>query len=208
MNLDINFLIALIMAVTCHEFAHAWVANYLGDPTARYLGRLTLNPLAHLDPVGTIMLLVAGFGWGKPVPFQTTYLKNPRLDSALIAFSGPLTNFILALSFALPFRLIFLEGDPSQTASLLWLYEFLKMSIQLNLLLMIFNLLPLPPLDGSKIFSLLIPGHLLRTFDQYRDYGYLLLILFVFSGTLFGKDILGAYILFPFMDFFWRTLLY
>ena len=119
---------ALILSLSIHEFAHAYVADKLGDPTARYLGRVTLNPLAHLDPVGTMLLLFLGFGWGKPVPFNADNLANPKRDSALISFAGPAANFILALLFALVFHAI-----PSDLAAISAIKSFAYLAVFYNL---------------------------------------------------------------------------
>ncbi len=202
--------IALILAVTVHEFCHAWSATVLGDPTPKYMGRLTLNPLAHLDPLGTISLIVAGFGWGKPVPFSMKYLRNPRTDAALIALAGPLSNFALALIFALPFRYLVMHYSalPGAEEPLLMIMRLMKTIIEVNLVLMIFNMLPLPPLDGSKIFSLLIPGDYISRMYQVRHYGYAVLLILAFSPQLFGINILGGYILYPLMEFFWKIVLF
>ncbi|MGE3278853.1 MAG: site-2 protease family protein [Candidatus Altimarinota bacterium] len=207
---DPYFIVALVFAVTIHEFCHAWMSTYLGDPTARYLGRLSLNPLAHLDPIGTLMLFFAGFGWGKPVPFSMQYLKNPRVDAALIAFAGPLSNFVIALVFAIPYRYLFFNAlEITQgNAILLILFNFMKTMINLNLVLMVFNLLPIPPLDGSKIFSLLLPGDYLTRLFRYRHFGYGVLLALVFSDYLFGVNILGTYILLPLVSFFWNVILF
>lgn len=208
--LDPYFIIALIIAVTVHEFCHAWTATYLGDPTARYLGRLSLNPLAHLDPLGTLMLFVAGFGWGKPVPFSMQYLKNPRLDAAMIALSGPLSNLVMALLLAIPYRYLFFNALSISEGSvvILALMTFIRVFIELNLVLMVFNLLPIPPLDGSKVFSLLLPGRSLSRLNQYRHYGYGVLLVIVFSDYLFGVNLLGTYILSPLVNFFWEVILF
>jgi Zn-dependent protease len=207
---DPYFIVALIIAVTILEFCHAWMATYLGDPTARYLGRLSLNPLAHLDPIGTLMLFVAGFGWGKPVPFSMQYLKNPRLDAAMIALSGPLSNLVMALILAIPYRYLFFNAlsISEGSAIVLGLMRFIETFIELNLVLMVFNLLPIPPLDGSKVFSLLLPGYYLSRLNQYRHYGYGLLLVIVFSDYLFGVNVLGTYILNPLVNFFWEVILF
>ena len=206
----ISIVIAIVVAVVVHEFCHAWMATYLGDPTARYMGRLTLNPLAHLDPVGTIMLFIAGFGWGRPVPFSLNHLKNPRMDAALIALAGPLSNLVIALLFAIPFRYLFLDGLDIASASTVTIFSFklIKTMIDLNLLLMVFNLLPIPPLDGSKIFALLLPGDYVGKLYKYRNYGYGILLVLVFSHFLFGINILGAYILGPALDFLRDLILF
>ncbi len=135
------------MAITIHEFAHAWVADYKGDPTPRSHNRLTLNPLAHLDRLGTLLLVVVGFGWGKPVPIDEFNLKNPRLDTALIALAGPSINLVAAVAATL--LIIIVPAGQSFVVS-----GFLAPFILVNLVLAFFNLLPIYPLDGSKILLL------------------------------------------------------
>jgi len=207
---DLTFIIALIISVTVHEFCHAWAATYLGDPTPKHLGRLTLNPLAHLDPLGTLMLFFAGFGWGKPVPFNMAYLKNPRVDAALIALAGPLSNLVMALVLAIPYRALFFSLNDLGTANaiILTLFHGMKTIITVNLVLMVFNLLPLPPLDGSKVFALLLPGDYVTKLYRYRNFGYGLLLVIVFSDYLFRVNILGEYILGPLVSFFWNVILF
>ena len=142
------FLISLLIAIDVHEFAHAWMANELGDPTARYYGRLSLNPLVHLDPMGTIMMLFSvfsgfGIGWGKPVPVNPVYLrKGPRVGMGMVAAAGPLSNLVLAAILAVPIRL----GLPPGL-----LRGLLGLVISVNISIALFNLLPLPPLDGASI---------------------------------------------------------
>jgi Zn-dependent protease len=160
---------ALIAALSVHEFAHAWAADTLGDPTPRSQGRLTLNPLAHLDPLGTLLLFIAGFGWGKPVVFDPYNLKSPRRDTALVAFAGPLSNLIMALVAFLIVPIIPAEWQvvPMQFA-------------HINILLAAFNLIPITPLDGSKILIGLLPKMLAYEFEEtMRRYGFFILILFV-----------------------------
>lgn len=160
---------ALILALAVHEFAHAWAADTLGDPTPRLQGRLTLNPLAHLDPLGTILLFVAGFGWGKPVMFDPYNLKSPRRDTMLIAAAGPISNIIMAFLAAL--ALGFLPRTWAEAA-----YIFFS----LNISLAAFNLLPIAPLDGSKILTGLLPKHLAYEFEETMNrYGFMILIFFV-----------------------------
>ncbi len=138
-------IVALLVAITIHEYAHAWVANYYGDPTAKLMGRLTLNPLAHLDLLGTIFLLIAGFGWGKPVIVNPRNFANPKLDNLTVSLAGPMSNLLLAIILGLGLRFIPLP----QTAILI-----VGIIIFFNLVLMIFNLIPIPPLDGSKILAI------------------------------------------------------
>lgn len=207
MPVDPLIILVLVLSVTIHEFSHAWTATILGDPTAKYMGRLSLNPLAHLDPIGTLMLFLVGFGWGRPVPFRPEFLKNPRFESALIALSGPLSNLLLAFLFTIPYRFLLQESELYEVSRLMsFSLEFFKTGIQLNLMLMIFNLIPLPPLDGSKVFSLLLPQDLLRYLERYQNYGYLVLLLLIFSKSLFGIDLLGEYILYPLLALLWNLI--
>jgi len=140
----------LLFALVFHEFSHAWVANKLGDPTARYAGRLTLNPMAHLDPIGGLMILFVGFGWAKPVPVDIRYLSNPRVDMMKIAFAGPASNLLLAFIGGTILRLGFVHGTMAM---------MIMFFTQINIMLAVFNMIPIAPLDGSQIFS----GLLIRT---------------------------------------------
>ncbi|MBN4080896.1 site-2 protease family protein [Caldithrix abyssi] len=134
----------LLFALVFHEFSHAWVANKLGDPTAKYAGRLTLNPMVHLDMFGTLMILFVGFGWAKPVPVDSRYLVNPRTDMMKIAFAGPAANLLLAL----------LSGTLIRATGYMGAFTtMLVMFMQINIMLAVFNMIPIPPLDGSQIFS-------------------------------------------------------
>ncbi len=180
--------VALIAAVTIHEFAHAWMADYLGDPTPRIQGRLTLNPRAHLDPLGTIAILLVGFGWGKPVIFDPFNLRHPKRDAALIALAGPASNIVFAviLSFAL------------HLFPLIPLYSPLaNMLIYLNIMLAVFNLIPIYPLDGEKIFLGLLPQDLAVEYRQImQQYGLILLIFLIwpFSGTFLIASLINPII--------------
>ena len=140
----------LLFALVFHEFSHAWVANKLGDPTARYAGRLTLNPMAHLDPIGGLMILFVGFGWAKPVPVDIRYLSNPRVDMMKIAFAGPASNLLLAFIGGTILRLGLVHGT---------MVMMIMFFTQINIMLAVFNMIPIAPLDGSQIFS----GLLIRT---------------------------------------------
>lgn len=157
---------ALLAAITVHEFAHALAADKLGDPTPRLQGRLTLNPLAHLDPIGTLMLVLVRFGWGKPVEFDAFNLKNPRRDAAIISFAGPVSNLILAGILSILFRV---------TAS-----QIIPPFVILNVTLAIFNLVPIHPLDGGKILVGILPAKDSARVDLFlRQYGMLLLLFLI-----------------------------
>lgn len=165
------FAINLLIAITVHEFAHAFAADKLGDPTPRVQGRLSLNPLRHLDPLGTLAILTIGFGWGKPVQIDPYNLQKPRQDQAIISFAGPLSNLTLALLSSLVLRIFPLP----------FLSVFLFSLIYLNVMLAIFNLVPIGPLDGQKILAGILPRDLAFEFDSImRRYGTLILILFIF----------------------------
>ena len=165
----------LTAAITIHEFAHALAADRLGDPTPRSQGRLTLNPLAHLDPLGTLVLLIARFGWGKPVVFDPYNLENPKRDSMIIALAGPAANIILATVLSLILRLAPIAGMvPELLATLL------IPTIFLNIMLAVFNLVPIHPLDGGKILVGLLPRHQAGTVDLFlHRYGTFILILLI-----------------------------
>jgi Zn-dependent protease len=159
------FLPALLFALTFHEAAHAWMSLRLGDPTARILGRLTLNPLAHLDLFGTLSVLLIGFGWAKPVPFDPRNFQNPRRDILLTAAAGPISNLILATLSALVFRYLLDQGWGTSMIDGFWhsIGRIVGLSLIINLQLAFFNLIPLPPLDGSKILSGIVP----KSWDRY-----------------------------------------
>lgn len=175
--------VVLVIALTLHEFAHAAAGTWQGDPTARLAGRLTLNPLAHLDLVGSIMLILIGFGFGKPVPFTPSKLRNRRFGSAFVAAAGPATNILLAILSA--FGLGLLTSPSSNLAG-----RFLQVSLYLNVLLAIFNLIPIPPLDGSRILSAALPPsrqHIMYFLDQW-SFPLLILVAFVlFRLPIFGR---------------------
>ncbi len=180
--------IVLLIAFTIHELSHALTADYLGDPTPRNMGRITLNPLKHLDPIGTILLIVAGFGWAKPVMVNPMNMRgNPRTSMAIVAAAGPLSNVIMALLAALIFRLGLVDFTlfpPSGGASLVGyvLSEF----IWINLILAFFNLIPIPPLDGSKILFAILPAELVYRLRPLEQFGFLILmgVIFIFPTAI------------------------
>lgn len=172
----IFWLAALVIAITIHEFAHAWAAEYLGDPTPRLQGRLTLNPLAHLDPLGTLMLLIARFGWGKPVQFDPFNLRHPRRDSALISLAGPTSNILLAIVCSIVLRFLFVAHV---SLLVVLLRGFLQPLIILNVVLAVFNLIPIHPLDGFKIVGGMLPEEYARQWQELEAYGMIFLILLI-----------------------------
>ena len=192
----ISRIFVLLTAFAVHEFAHAWTADRFGDPTPRDNGRLTLNPMAHLDPMGSLMLIVVGFGWAKPVPVNP-YALSRRSSAAMmwVALAGPASNFLMALLASIPFQLglVSVYGiDPSTILPSLdrLLWEF----VSINLLLMVFNLIPLAPLDGEKILYYLLPSPGQRVMDNIRPYGPMLLLVLVFSGLFLPFNIVGSII--------------
>ena len=178
----IFIIIILIMSVVVHEVSHGYAALALGDPTAKYQGRLTLNPLSHLDPVGSFLVPLLGYfaggfiiGWAKPVPFNPYNLRNQRWGEALVAIAGPLSNIFLAIIFGLFIR--FTYGQTFMTPAFLSLASFV---VAINITLAIFNLLPIPPLDGSKILFAVLPYKWQRVRDYFERYGLILVFMFVF----------------------------
>jgi Zn-dependent protease len=172
--------IAFVIAVTFHEFMHAYVAERLGDATARLLGRLTLNPLAHLDPLGTVFLILFRFGWGKPVPVNYSRLQGGRRGGAAVAFAGPATNFVIAAIFALPLR--FGAGNVFGSD-----YELiLSYIVYFNVLLGLFNLVPIPPLDGSNIVYAFVPPRVAFNWGQFQQIGPFLLLLIFWATPVAG----------------------
>lgn len=194
--LFISFLV-LLFSLTIHEAAHALTADRLGDPTARLLGRISLNPLVHVDPIGTILLPLVAFasgapiiGWAKPVPVDISRLRRERRDFVLVAAAGPASNILLALLASVALRVIppqpFTLGEMNVAAPLLSLAAW---ALQLNLLLAVFNMIPIPPLDGGNVLSGLLPDGLARIVDGLRPYGFLLLYALLLTGAL--RYILG-----------------
>ncbi|MGQ9676799.1 MAG: site-2 protease family protein [Chloroflexota bacterium] len=177
----VQFILAILLAITVHEASHAFSAELLGDRTAKALGRVTLNPVAHLDPMGTIMLLISafsgyGFGWGKPVPINPYNLRRvgPKTGMALSAFAGPLANLVTAGILSLPLRL---DIIPSYG-----LWEFILILAMVNVFLALFNLIPIPPLDGFSVLLGFLPNREAAALSQLTQYGPLLLLLLVFAG--------------------------
>jgi Zn-dependent protease len=190
--MDILYLvIALAVCITVHEAAHAWVAYKLGDPTAKMEGRVTLNPMKHLDVLGTIMIFIAHFGWGKPVPFNYNNLKHPRRDAALISIAGPLTNLLTAFVIAIMFKYLPLPG---------LIAEILSAVYSLSLILFLFNLIPISPLDGSKLLGLVIPRSREDWYQRFLSQGPIYIILLIIADRLIaevsGFSFFGTYLQF------------
>jgi Zn-dependent protease len=194
----------ILLALTFHEYAHAYVANRLGDDTAKQSGRLSLNPLRHLDPLGTIMIFLVHFGWAKPVPVNPYRLKNPKKDMLWISAAGPAANMILALASGILLRFIVATAGEADRYSFMGLLTYVVfMSLQINLALAIFNILPIAPLDGSKILSGLLPARFEKMLYFMERYGPFILLGLIIFGSVTGVSVLGG-IIWPFVKFFSR----
>lgn len=195
LNLDpstiISRIIILIIALSVHEFAHAWMADRFGDTTPRAHGRLTLNPAVHLDLMGSLMLIVAGFGWARPVPVNPYALRKHSPSAMMwVSFAGPLSNLILAILAAIPLRFGLVPYTFSSSGLFPTPFEFLLAFMQINVLLMVFNLLPLAPLDGEKIAQYLFPPSWARFLERIGPYGPVILLVIIFVGPMVGIDLL------------------
>jgi Zn-dependent protease len=169
--------IPLLYAVIFHELAHGWVAYRMGDPTAKLMGRLSLNPLKHLDPLGTMMLFLVGFGWAKPVPVNFNQLRDKRMGMILVSAAGIITNILLAFCALFLYRLLALN---SSTISAQLLYYFAR----INIILAAFNLIPLPPLDGSKILMGFVSSSVRNFLFRIERYGFVIIIVLLYLGVL------------------------
>jgi Zn-dependent protease len=184
-------MIVLLFSLTVHEMAHAWTADRLGDPTARLLGRVSLNPVVHIDPIGTLLFplisLVSGaqlIGWAKPVPVNVRYLRHTRRDYVMVAAAGPASNLVLGVAASIALMLLPISphtiGEPNVSVPLA---KLLAYAISLNVLLAVFNMLPIPPLDGGNVLSGLLPRPMARMFDQIRPYGFILLYAIILTDA-------------------------
>ncbi len=202
-DLDLKFLLifvpVILFSLTIHEYSHAYIANKLGDDTAKRLGRLTLNPLKHLDPIGTILLLLVHFGWAKPVPVDPRNFKDPKKDMLYVAIAGPISNIITAIisGILLKFIVFNLASAGAFGAYTVPLIQFLVWMIFIGVVLAVFNMLPIPPLDGSRVLYGLLPDHLANSFKKIETYG----ILIVFGIILFGGRTFSYIIIYPFLKF-------
>ena len=192
LNTIIIMLPVVLFSISIHEFCHAYAAKLLGDRTAEMLGRLTINPLKHIDPVGTLMLLFAGFGWAKPVPVNSRSFKHPRRDMVIVSIAGIVGNLITAFVFSrimrfIPLSMFSVLGNAG--------IRFFSYMIMINISLAAFNLLPIPPLDGSKILYGFIPFKWLRFYYMLEQYGFIILLVLVLTRTI-------GTILWPIISFF------
>jgi Zn-dependent protease len=193
MNMDFFLMIiALLIVITIHECAHAWVANLLGDPTAKLAGRISLNPLRHLDPIGTLMMFFVHIGWGKPVPVNPRYFNNPKRDNALTALAGPASNLLLALILALPLKYL-LSVMPFEVS------YFMSILLDMSILLFAFNMLPFPPLDGSKVIGIFIPRKYESVYERYLSSGVTYFVLFMLFDQFVLVRLVGFSVLSEFM---------
>lgn len=186
------WILPVLFAITIHEAAHGWMANRLGDSTAKLLGRLTLNPIKHIDLVGTIIVPVVillltqfhfVFGWAKPVPINGANLRNPRRDMAWVAIAGPGVNFIMALLWALGLKLSTLM-DPLNSSPAQFLFLTAQAGIMINLILAYLNLIPIPPLDGSRVVAAILPRKTAYYYNRIEPFGFFILIILMISGLL------------------------
>ncbi len=185
----LGLLIALVLGITVHEFGHAAMATWLGDPTPRQQGRLSLAPAAHLDVMGSLMFVIGGFGWGRPVQYNPYAIRTgPRVGGALVAVAGPTMNIVLAFVFSIATRLVpivsgtsphLLFGEPGLEGTL---YTVLIFTVYYNLMLALFNLIPIPPLDGFAILQGILPAEFADRIEILRQYGFLILMLLLFAG--------------------------
>lgn len=178
------YAVVLFLVLPVHEFAHGFVAHLCGDDTAKWHGRLSLNPLRHLDLWGTLMILTVGIGYAKPVPVNPRNLRNYKRDSILVALAGPFSNFLMALLAMLLFKIVAVVGLLDNVVAYMAVSLVIDIIISVNVSLMVFNLLPIPPLDGSRLWSTLLPGRWSYTLEQYSQYITMGLFVLIATGAL------------------------
>ncbi len=187
----------LLLSLTLHEYAHGWVAWRLGDPTAKNMGRLTLNPISHLDPIGAVAFIILNFGWAKPVPVNPRYFRNPIRGMCWVAAAGPITNLILAVFSAIFCKMLLhllatTEPSALMEATAIPLLGMLYSSVWINLVLCVFNLLPVPPLDGSRILTGILPAGMVRGWLKVEKYGFAILLVLMLTGVI--SQVIGPFI--------------
>lgn len=190
-NIDLLLIQApvILLSLTVHEYFHGWTANKLGDPTAKMRGRLTLNPIAHLDILGTILMFIVGFGWAKPVPIDPRNFKDPKKDTILVAIAGPLSNLAMALAAGLALRYMIpkmVSGEISSEGIYPVIAIILILTLVYGIALAVFNMIPIPPLDGSRVLYGILPARYAYAYSRFEPYGVLFLFaLFIFGGGVF-----------------------
>lgn len=172
----------VLIALTFHEFAHGWVSSKLGDPTPRMTGRLTLNPLAHLDPMGALLMVLTGFGWAKPVQINARYYKNPKWGMAITAAAGPLSNLLLSFVGLIAYT-VTLYIDIKNGMYHFEVLQIISMFISVNICFMIFNFIPIPPLDGSRVLGLFLPSSAYFKLQRFEQYSFIIIIALSFFGV-------------------------
>ena len=191
----------ILLALSFHEYAHGWMAYRLGDPTAKDEGRLTMNPLAHLDPLGTMMIIIVHFGWAKPVPVNPMNLRDPKKDMLWIALAGPVSNVIMAAGLGLILRIMIGMGMRVDGSFLGYFQYMLYFAVMINLVLAVFNMIPIPPLDGSRILFGLLPTEYEESYLRFQQIGPMLLLGLVVVNSFLGIPIFSMLIT-PFVSLF------
>jgi Zn-dependent protease len=197
-------LVPALMAITCHEVSHGFVADKLGDKTARYMGRLTLNPLKHLDIIGTLMVFIIGIGWAKPVPVNFNNLRHPKRDMIWVAAAGPITNVILATLSALALRGLVAVSESLPASHMVGMFIepvalMLAFSLYINLILAIFNLIPVPPLDGGRVAVGVLPYRLSMALARVEPYGMVIILALIFLPDLLNLPSIFELVISPFL---------